>query len=301
MKSTRLSSAPTLPSPGFDHHITDTSRIPDGAPGGYQLQQKLPVLRPEFVDLHRRMLKEQWRADDESIDWSLAPVVEDLWVFRKEAREIRAHFIADCFCAEEFSLRGAGKRMDQLEEMDEKVCYAVMIADEYRHTEVMGRYQEKLKMQRPPDPRLVTFFEWSEALDVKAFCIASFVGETFALPVFPPVWRATRDPLLRAFLPKIWKDEKRHTDFIRLYLALRSPQRTPARAEFLSRIAEEVCAHQVASALEPNPLLMEKMPEPIQWMIKTAGKTALRKASRLLAMDFEQIGLPLPRSLRQRG
>ena len=68
---------------------------------------------------------------------------------------------------------------------------------------------------------------------------------------------------------------------------------------YLSRVAADVYSHQAASALEPNSLLMSKLPEPIQWMIRAAGKSALRRASRRLAIDFKRIGLSHPPLLDQ--
>jgi hypothetical protein len=263
-------------------------------PRGYELQRRLPELRPRFLELHRRMLREQWGADDADIDWSRAPIVESYLAFADEMREIRAHFIADCYCAEEFTLAAVGRRLDQLEGADEKLCYVVMIGDEYRHAEVLGRYQRMLGLHRTPDPRLVEDFEWSETLDAEAFCIVSLVGETLALPALPAVWRSTRDPLLRAFLPKVWRDEKRHTDFCRLYLECRALRWSPARRGYLDRVLREIHGRQLRNFLEPNPVLCAKLPEPLRWMIQRAGRSALRKAEHDLALAFEKMGLALP-------
>jgi hypothetical protein len=262
------------------------------APRGYALLRRLPELRPEFMAMHRRMTQEQWSADD--VDWSREPVVERFLAFGEEMREIRAHFIADCYCAEEFTLAGVGRRLDQLEGADEKLCYVLMIGDEYRHAEVLGRYQRKLDLHRAPDPRLIEDFDWSESLDAEAFCIVSLVGETLALPALPSVWRSTRDPLLRAFLPKVWRDEKRHTEFCRLYLDSRAPRWSPARRSYLDQVLREIHRRQVRNFQDPNPDLCAKLPEALRWIIRRAGRGALRKAERELGPLFAQMGLTLP-------
>src|SRR5688572_15071869 len=220
----------------MQHHVV--------GPRGYALRHDLPPLRAGFVKLYRAFQEGQWHPDDGAIDWDAEPIVEDLFIWKYEARELRAFFVADFFYGEEFTLRGAGRRLDALSEMDEKLCYALMIVDEHRHAEIFGRYQRKLGIVREPDPRLVETLVWAESLDVEEFVLGALILETISVHAMPSMWRSTRDPLLRAFLPRIHKDETRHEAFSHLYLEARAHLWTAARRAQLSKMAGEMWARQ---------------------------------------------------------
>ncbi len=263
----------------------------EAGPAGFSLRHDLPPLRARFVKLYRAFQRGQWHPDDGTVDWSREPVVEDLFVFGEQALELRALFVADFFYGEEFTLRGAGRRLDALEEMDEKLCYTLMIGDEHRHAEVFGRYQRKLGRIRPPDPRLVETLLWAETLDTEAFLLGALILETIAVHAMPPMWRGTRDPLLRAFLPRIHADETRHEAFAHLYLTARAPRWTAARRAELSRLAGEMYGRQLRYMRERNPLIPFRIPAAIGLALDAVVDRSLRAGTRSLASRFAALGL----------
>lgn len=268
------------------------------APDGYTLRDDLPTLRPRYLKLYRAFQNGQWHPDDGTVDWSRTPVIEDLFVFHKEATELRAYFIADFYYGEQFTLRGAGRRLDALDQMDEKLCYALMIADEHRHTEVFGRYQRKLGLVRPPDPRLVETLFWAEKLDVEEFVLGAMILETIAVHAMPSIWRSTRDPLLRAFLPRVHKDETRHEAFSRLYLATRAHRWTDARKAKLSSLADEMFARQRVYMIERNPIIPFDIPKPMALALDLVARQSLRSGTKTLARRLTSLGLTVGEEMR---
>jgi hypothetical protein len=264
----------------------------DGPPAGYRLRVDLPPLRERFLKLYRAFQEGQWHPDDGSIDWSREPIIEDLFIYREEARELRAFFVADFYYGEEFTLRGAGRRLDALEEMDEKSCYALMIADEHRHAEVFGRYQRKLAMVRPADPRLIETLEWAESLDAEAFILGAMILETISVHAMPMMWRSTRDPLLTAFLPRIHRDETRHEAYSHLYLEARAARWTPARRAQLAALAADMYARQVRYMLERNPIIPFAIPKPIALGLDLVARRALKSGTKSLVRRFVALDLP---------
>lgn len=269
----------------------------DAPPRGYELRPDLPPLRPRFLKLYRAFQEGQWHPDDGSIDWSRAPVVEDLFVFRHEATELRAYFIADFYYGEEFTLRGAGRRLDALDQMDEKLCYALMIVDEHRHAEVFGRYQRALGVIREPDPRLCETLRWAEELDVEAFTLGAFILEVIAVHAMPAMWRSTRDPLLGAFLPRVHKDESRHEAFSHLYLQSRAPRWSPARRRALSDLAAQMFRRQESYMLERNPLIPFAIPRAMSIGLDLLARRSLRSGARTLARRMADLDLAIPAEL----
>jgi hypothetical protein len=268
-------------------------------PRGYRLRHDLPELRHGFLKLYRAFQEGQWHPDDGSIDWRDDPVIEDLFIWKHEARELRAFFVADFYYGEEFTLRGAGRRLDALEEMDEKLCYALMIVDEHRHTEVFGRYQRKLGMVREPDPRLVETLHWAETLDVEEFVLGALILETISVHAMPSMWRSTRDPLLRAFLPKIHKDETRHEALSHLYLEMRAPHWTATRRERLATMAAEMWQRQHRYMLERSPNITFEIPKPIALGLDLVAKRALKSGTRALVKRLDKLGIESSPAMRE--
>jgi hypothetical protein len=252
------------------------------------------ALRPELMQLYRQFQSEQWGLDDGSVNWNAEPIIEDLVLFREPARELRAMYMADCHAGEAFTLRRAGSRLDALEETDAKLCYAMMITDEHRHTQAFVRYREKLDRLRAPDPRLVEMLEWLDTLEVEAFVLVALVLETSAIHALPYVWRSTRDPLIRAFLPKIHRDELRHEAFCQLYLQARESEWTPARRAQLASLAREGFVLQERCLREPNPLLTFEVPLPMQAGIELASRLALTGGANALVKRLTLLQLPIP-------
>lgn len=272
----------------------------DGPPRGYELGDRLPEWRDDLRALYRAFQRGQWHPDDGSIDWAKEPIVEDLFVYRHEARELRAYFVADFYVGEQFTLRGAGRRLDALDRMDEKLCYAMMIADEHRHTEVFGRYQEKLGLVRPADPRLLETLEWAETLDVEEFVVGALILETIAVHAMPSMWRSTRDPLLRAFLPRIHTDEARHEALSAAYLAARAPRWTAERKRRLEALATEMYARQERYMLERNPIIPFAIPTPIALGLDLVARRALDRGTRALVERFGKLGLRPSAAMQRR-
>lgn len=270
----------------------------DAAPSGYALCDDLPAFRPRFLKMYRAFQEGQWHPDDGSIDWSKSPVIEDLFIYEQEACELRAYFIADFYYGEQFTLRGAGRRLDALDQMDEKLCYGMMIIDEHRHTEVFGRYQRKLGAVRPPDPRLVETLFWAEKLDVEEFILGAMILETIAVHAMPSMWRSTRDPLLRAFLPRVHKDETRHEAFSRLYLAARAARWSTARKATLSTLAADMFSRQRAYMTERNPLITFAIPKPIEMGLDLLARQSLRSGTKTLARRLQALGLSISEEMR---
>jgi hypothetical protein len=270
----------------------------DGPPAGYALRPELPPLRPAFLRLYRAFQQGQWDPDDGVIDWGAEPVIEDLYVYREQARELRALFIADFYYGEEFTLRRAGARLDALDQMDEKLCYAMMIADEHRHAEVLGRYQRKLGRVREPDPRLVETLSWAETLDAEAFILGALILEIIAVHAMPSMWRTTRDPLLRALLPRVHRDETRHEALSQLYLETRAPRWTSARRATLEELAHQMYRRQVSYMTERNPRIPFAIPVPIQLGLDFVTRRSLKSGTRSLVGRLGRLGLAVSAEMR---
>jgi hypothetical protein len=288
--------------PGVGSMVLESPAMHGEGPAGrrgFELRHELPEIRAGFLKLYRAFQEGQWHPDDGSIDWHDEPIVEDLFIWKREARELRALFVADFFYGEEFTFRGAGRRLDALEELDEKLCYALMIVDEHRHTETFGRYQRKLGMVREPDPRLVETLHWAETLDVEEFILGALILETISVHAMPSMWRSTRDPLLRAFLPKIHKDETRHEALSHLYLDARAPRWTAARRTQLAAMAADMWSRQHRYMLERNPNIDFAIPKPIELGLDLVARRALRSGTRALVKRMEKLGLDASAAMRE--
>ena len=257
------------------------------------------VASPRFLELYQEAQRGQWYPDDGSIDWSRRPVVEDFWLYTREARELRAHVFADLLYGEQFTFRAAGARLDALEQSDEKACYALMIVDEHRHADVVGRYVRELDRQRDPDPRLVHVLDWTEGLDVEAFILGSLVLESVTTAALPTLWRGTRDPLLRAFLPKIAADESRHQTFAETYLERQAARWSSQRRRALADVAARLFREQTLLITEPAASVLPTLPRPLQFAIGVLGRQTLSSGTRSLARVLNRVGLEISAEMRR--
>jgi hypothetical protein len=156
---------------------------------------------------------------------------------------------------------------------------------------VFGRYQRKLGLVRPADPRLIETLEWAETLDAEAFILGALILETISVHAMPTMWRSTRDPLLGAFLPKVHRDETRHEAYSHLYLEARAPRWTAARRRQLQSLAADMYSRQVLYMLERNPIIPFAIPMPISIGLDVVAKGALKSGTRSLVRRFAALGL----------
>ncbi len=266
----------------------------DEGPDGYRLQYRIPEMRPAFAALYRKMLAEQWSVDDGSIDWAAKPHVEGVGFVKSDLVELRAHFVANALIAEEFAFRGIGKRLDHLEQADEKLCFAVIIADEHRHALALSRYQRLLGEFRDPDIRMVEEMTRDDEFDVEGVAILSLVGESLLAHALPSVWRFTRDPLLRALLPRMKQDELRHVEFSQIYLRSRAPGWSASRRRFLTDVAAHAFAAHHEFCFDPDPVLLGKLSPMAAWATRRISAGLFQRVHKALLPEFTRLGLRLP-------
>jgi hypothetical protein len=106
-------------------------------------------------------------------------------------------------------------------EMETKFCLSGQIIDEARHTEVFGRYLEKLGVDAPvnePLEELVRSLLDSDHYGEKIVGMQIFL-EGIAVGLFQRFQTDSPDPLMRDILRLVLRDESRHAGFGVIYLA----------------------------------------------------------------------------------
>ena len=193
---------------------------------------RLTIEIPAEAELYEKLKAYQWNASTE-IDWS-RPIQnyseeanqavkrhigrED---FDRMRAEQRAYTFTQLFFGEQAALALCAQLLNLLPEMESKFCLAGQIIDEARHTEVFGRYLEKLGAEArvsPPLEELVGSLLECQYPDEKIVGMQIFL-EGIAVGIFQRFQTDSPDPLMRDILQLVLRDESRHAGFGVIYLA----------------------------------------------------------------------------------
>jgi len=236
--------------------------------------RKLTVEIPAEMDLYEKLKAHQWNASSE-IDWSrpIQNFSEESYAAvrhvysrddydRLRAQE-RAFTFTNLFIGEQAALALCGQLLNMVPEMETKFCLSGQIIDEARHTEVFGRYLEKLGVDAPPNPALVELIERLLATDhygEKIVGMQIFL-EGIAVGLFQRFQTDSPDPLLRDLIKLVLRDESRHAGFGVIYLQDKFKHASAAergRVEDFVAILWRLFNHATASPFGPvNPFLEE--------------------------------------------
>jgi len=236
--------------------------------------RKLTVEIPAEMDLYEKLKAHQWNASSE-IDWSrpIQNFSEESYaavrhVYAREdydrlrAQE-RAFTFTNLFIGEQAALALCAQLLNMVPEMETKFCLSGQIIDEARHTEVFGRYLEKLGVDAPPNPALVELIERLLATDhygEKIVGMQIFL-EGIAVGLFQRFQTDSPDPLLRDLIKLVLRDESRHAGFGVIYLQDKFKHASAAergRVEDFVAILWRLFNHATASPFGPvNPFLEE--------------------------------------------
>ena len=120
---------------------------------------------PAEADLYEKLKAYQWNASTE-IDWSrpIRNFSEDEYAYVKRAYsredfdrirgQQRAFTFTQLFLGEQAALALCAQLLNQVPEMETKLCLAGQVMDEARHVEVFGKYLDKLGYEAPLNPAL---------------------------------------------------------------------------------------------------------------------------------------------------
>jgi P-aminobenzoate N-oxygenase AurF len=193
--------------------------------------RKLTIDIPAELELYEKLKAYQWNASTE-IDWSrpIQNFSEETYALvkghysredfdRLRAQE-RAYTFTQLFVGEQAALALCAQLLNMVPEMETKFCLAGQIIDEARHTEVFGRYLEKLGAEAPENPPLVELIH--RLLDTDHYG-EKIVGmqiflEGIAVGLFQRFQTDSPDPLLRDLIKLVLRDESRHAGFGVIYL-----------------------------------------------------------------------------------
>jgi len=192
---------------------------------------RLTIEIPAEAELYEKLKAYQWNASTE-IDWSrpIQNYSEESYqavkrhIGREEYDRLRAeqrgHTFTQLFFGEQAALALCAQLLNLLPEMESKFCLAGQIIDEARHTEVFGRYLEKLGVEAKvsaPLEELVRSLLECEHPDEKIVGMQIFL-EGIAVGIFQRFQSDSPDPLMRDILQLVLRDESRHAGFGVIYL-----------------------------------------------------------------------------------
>jgi hypothetical protein len=194
--------------------------------------RRLTVEIPAEAELYEKLKAFQWNATTE-IDWT-RPVqnfsdAEYEMVKRAYSREDydrirgqqRAFTFTNLFLGEQAAMALCAQLMNQVPEMETKLCLAGQVMDEARHVEVFGKYLDKLGHDAPLNPALEELVHRlldSDHYGEKIVGMQIFL-EGIAVGLFQRFQKDSPDPLLRDLIGLVLRDESRHAGFGVIYLA----------------------------------------------------------------------------------
>ncbi len=194
--------------------------------------RRLTVEIPAEAELYEKLKAYQWNASTE-IDWT-RPVQnfseeEYAMVQRAYSREDfdhlrgqqRAFTFTQLFLGEQAALALCAQLLNQVPEMETKLCLAGQVIDEARHVEVFGKYLDKLGHDAPLNPALEDLVHRlldSDHYGEKIVGMQIFL-EGIAVGLFQRFQKDSPDPLLRDLIGLVLRDESRHAGFGVIYLA----------------------------------------------------------------------------------
>jgi hypothetical protein len=194
--------------------------------------RRLTIEIPAEAELYEKLKAFQWNATTE-IDWT-RPVQnfsEDEYAVMKSvySREDydrlrgqqRAFTFTNLFLGEQAAMALCAQLMNEVPEMDTKLCLAGQVMDEARHVEVFGKYLDKLGHEAPLNPALEELVHRlldSDHYGEKIVGMQIFL-EGIAVGLFQRFQKESPDPLLRDLIGLVLRDESRHAGFGVIYLA----------------------------------------------------------------------------------
>jgi len=148
-----------------------------------------------------------WQGLDQDLRWEVT-------------RRTAAFMLSNFLHGEQGALMVASQLVNSVPHMDGKFYAATQTLDEARHVEVFAAYVRKLDEVRPIAPGLKRLLDATLAADSwlhKAVGM-QVVTEGIALYAFRDMRNQTEEPLLKALLTLVSRDEARHTGFGVKYL-----------------------------------------------------------------------------------
>jgi hypothetical protein len=207
--------------------------------------------RPQMSELYRRATRNQWDGDAD-LDWSIDvdPMNPEVPLLpyeyfaserigrrfgarRDSAADLKLRYELACWMLSQFlhgeqgALHAAAQVTESVRWMDGKFYVATQVMDEARHVEVFRRYLEtKLGKLYAVNDNLFVIID---ALTHDGRWDMKFLGmqlmiEGLALGAFGTLYKSTAEPLLKALLRNVIRDEARHVHFG--VIALREHYRT---------------------------------------------------------------------------
>ncbi|MFF3975681.1 ferritin-like domain-containing protein [Streptomyces sp. NPDC001828] len=212
---------------------------------------------PQLQRLYQRAQEQQWSAA-EDLDWSQpVPFGEPLPDGTDFARvsfeaspmavrgrpmwdtfrwELQSWLVSQFLHGEQAALAAAARLVQELPDVESKLCAASQVTDEARHVEVFSRYlREKIPQPYAVNEALHALLKdvLSDARwDITALGM-QIVVEALAMAAFRLAGTTFHDPLIRRITTLVARDEARHVSFG--VLALRDVNRQLTRAERAER------------------------------------------------------------------
>jgi hypothetical protein len=207
----------------FNHRMSETRPT---------WHRRLTIEIPAEADLYEKLKAYQWNATTE-IDWSrpIQNFSEDEYAHVKRAYsredydrirgQQRAFTFTQLFLGEQAALALCAQLLNEVPEMETKLCLAGQVMDEARHVEVFGKYLDKLGHESPLNPALEELVHRlldSDHYGEKIVGMQIFL-EGLAVGLFQRFQKDSPDPFLREIIGNVLRDESRHAGFGVIYLA----------------------------------------------------------------------------------
>jgi hypothetical protein len=258
--------------------------MPDTRPTWHR---RLTVEIPAEVDLYEKLKAYQWNASTE-IDWT-RPVrnftdeeyarVQGTYSREEYDRlrgQQRAFTFANLFLGEQAALALCAQLLNQVPEMETKLCLAGQVIDEARHVEVFGKYLDKLGYDAPLNPALEELVHRlldSDHYGEKIVGMQIFL-EGIAVGLFQRFQKDSPDPLLRDLIGLVLRDESRHAGFGVIYLADKFTRASAAerrRVEDFVTVLWRLFHHATGSPFGPVNEFLQSTFEDIAHRLKLIG------------------------------
>jgi hypothetical protein len=249
--------------------------------------RRLSIAIPAEAELYEKLKAYQWNATTE-IDWT-RPVqnfteaeyeaVKGVYS-REDYQQIRgqqrAFTFTNLFLGEQAAMALCAQLLNQVPEMETKLCLAGQVIDEARHVEVFGRYLEKLGHEAPLNPALEELVHRlldSDHYGEKIVGMQIFL-EGIAVGLFQRFQKDSPDPFLRDLIGLVLRDESRHAGFGVIYLADRFASASVAerrRVEDFVTMLWRLFHHATGSPFGPLNAFLQSTFDDIAHRLKLIG------------------------------
>jgi hypothetical protein len=218
----------------------------------------------QMLRLYAQGKQRQWDADAE-LDWAHEPDPDNplgmpdefvsicgspLWdrLPESERAVVRTHtagwLYSQFLHSEQFALIGVGKIAAGTPSLESKMYAATQLMDEARHAEAFNRYlRTKIGVRYGLSPTLASLFQQvlAEPRWDLGVLTAHVLVENMGLAAFGMHKERMRDPLAKAFMGYVLRDEARHVAFGRTLLRRLYPQLTAAEMREREEFVLEGC------------------------------------------------------------